>query len=201
MITPNTLIVATRNKGKAAEFRALCQSVGYEVQTLLDIPELADVEETGTTFEENARLKAETIANQLNTYVIADDSGLVVDALGGMPGVYSARYAGDHKSDAANNAKLLAALSEVPRHHRTASFQCVIALAHPTKETRLFKGRIDGQIAEIPRGENGFGYDPLFYVPSKGKTMAELSEDEKNCVSHRAKAIKQLHLALDGYLN
>lgn len=187
-----TLLIATKNPGKAKEFQEIFGEKGYDVKTLLDYPELPDVEETGTTFEENARLKAETIAKLLNVMVIADDSGLMVDALGGQPGVYSARYAGEPKSDAANNAKLLAALGEMPNADRRAKFHCTLVLAIPNQQSIVAVGELEGCIADVPRGENGFGYDPLFYVETLGKTTAELTPSEKNQISHRKRAIQAL---------
>lgn len=201
MKTTNAILIATRNKGKAKEFEALFGKKGYTVKTLLDYPEIEDVEETGTTFQENALLKAETIAKKLNTLVLADDSGLVVDALHGQPGVYSARYAGEEKNDAKNNAKLLIELAEVDDSERKAHFHCSLALAHPDKESLVIDGRLDGEIAGIPRGDNGFGYDPLFYLPAKDKTLAEINQEEKNKISHRADALKKLEQQLDDWLN
>ncbi|MEG0285697.1 MULTISPECIES: ribonuclease PH [Vagococcus] len=186
------ILIATRNQGKAKEFEEMFQAEGYSIKTLLDYPEIEDVEETGTTFEENARLKAETISKLVNSIVLADDSGLKVDALGGRPGVYSARYAGENKSDAANNAKLLHELYDVPKEKRTAQFHCTLVLAAPNKESLVVTGELAGEIGTIPRGENGFGYDPLFYVPKFDKTVAELTSEEKNKISHRGEAIKLL---------
>ena len=197
----NQLLIATRNKGKAKEFEALFAKKGWSIKTLLDFPEIPDVDETGTTFEENALLKAETIAQTLNMVVLADDSGLKVDALGGQPGVYSARFAGEAKSDAANNAKLLHELTDVPDAERTAQFHCTLALAMPDKESLVVSGEVDGVILTIPRGDNGFGYDPLFYVPRLEKTMAELSGEEKNQISHRSQALMQLEKVWDGWIN
>ncbi|MDT2011422.1 ribonuclease PH [Carnobacterium divergens] len=197
----NQLLIATRNKGKAKEFEALFAKKGWSIKTLLDFPEIPDVDETGTTFEENALLKAETIAQTLNMVVLADDSGLKVDALGGQPGVYSARFAGEAKSDAANNAKLLHELTDVPDAERTAQFHCTLALAMPDKESLVVSGEVDGVILAIPRGDNGFGYDPLFYVPRLEKTMAELSGEEKNQNSHRSQALMQLEKVWDGWVN
>ncbi|GEK88732.1 non-canonical purine NTP pyrophosphatase, RdgB/HAM1 family [Alkalibacterium putridalgicola] len=196
-----TILIATKNKGKAKEFEALFNKKGYRIVTLLDFPDIEDVEETGTTFNENALLKAETIAEKLDTLVLADDSGLVVDALYGQPGVYSARYAGEEKNDAKNNAKLLNALADKNENERQAHFHCSLALAHPGKESLVIEGRLDGEIAGVPRGENGFGYDPLFYLPEKGKTLAECSQVEKNQISHRADALKKLEHHLDDWLN
>lgn len=199
-MTNKTLLIATKNSGKAEEFKALFKSRGYEIKTLLDFPELEDVEETGTTFEENALLKAETISKVLNQLVIADDSGLRVNALGGMPGVYSARYAGEQKNDASNNAKLLADLGEEDSSDRSASFHCALAAAHPEKESLVVYGQVDGLIAEFPTGEHGFGYDPLFYIEDLGKTMAELSQEQKNNISHRANALAKLDKVFDDWI-
>ncbi|SEL16499.1 non-canonical purine NTP pyrophosphatase, RdgB/HAM1 family [Alkalibacterium pelagium] len=195
-----TIVIATRNKGKAKEFEALFNKKGYAIQTLLDYPEVPDVEETGVTFQENALLKAETIAEQFETLVLADDSGLKVKALYGQPGVYSARYAGEEKNDAKNNAKLLNELADVKGEDRAAVFHCSLALAMPGKPSLVVDGEVAGQIMGVPRGENGFGYDPLFYLEDKEKTMAELTEEEKNDISHRAVALKNLEDVLDDWL-
>lgn len=191
-IEEKTIVIATRNSGKAKEFAALFAKEGYQIKTLLDYPDLPDVEETGTTFEENARLKAETIAQLLQQPVLADDSGLVVDALNGMPGIFSARFAGERKSDAANNAKLLHELTNVPDEQRTAHFHCTLVFAAPQKESLVVEADWDGRIARIPQGDNGFGYDPLFIVPGYDKTSAELTSEEKNKISHRGMAVKEL---------
>lgn len=187
-----TIVIATRNPGKAKEFASLFAKEGYQTKTLLDYPDLPDVEETGKTFEENARLKAETIAQLLQQPVLADDSGLVVDSLNGMPGIFSARFAGERKSDAANNAKLLHELTDVPDEQRTAHFHCTLVFAAPKKESLVVEADWDGQIARIPQGDNGFGYDPLFIVPGYNKTSAELTSEEKNEISHRGMAVKEL---------
>lgn len=192
----NTVIIATKSIGKAMEFEKLFLPLGMTVKTLLDYPELEDVEETGTTFEENAVLKAETIAKILGVMVIGDDSGLEVDALEGRPGVYSARYAGIEKNDEANIDKVLAELQDVPESERTARFCCALAMAEPGKETLTVFGTCEGHILRERRGTNGFGYDPVFYVDAEGKSMAELSSEEKNKISHRANAIKQLEKSL-----
>lgn len=191
-IEKKTIVIATRNPGKVKEFAALFAKEGYQIKTLLDYPDLPDVEETGTTFEENARLKAETIAQLLQQPVLADDSGLVVDALNGMPGIFSARFAGERKSDAANNAKLLHELTNVPDEQRTAHFHCTLVFAAPQKESLVVEADWDGRIARIPQGDNGFGYDPLFIVPGYDKTSAELTSEEKNKISHRGMAVKEL---------
>lgn len=190
------VIIATQNLGKAKDFEALFRPFGYDVLTLRDVAEDVDVEETGTTFEENAILKAETIANLLGTTVIADDSGLEIDALNGEPGVYSARYAGEEKSDAANIDKVLKLLEGVPEAHRTARFRCVLAVASPGKETKTFHGTCEGYILEQRFGENGFGYDPIFWVPTEGRTMAEMDPHEKSAISHRGNALRKLQVSM-----
>lgn len=201
LVLSDTVLIATKNKGKAREFETLFAKKGLKIKTLLDYPEIPEVEETGTTFAENALLKAETIANRLNIMVLADDSGLKVDALEGRPGIFSARYAGEPKSDAANNAKLLHDLTDVPSNLRTAQFHCTLALAYPDKQSLVVEGEVEGIILGIPRGENGFGYDSLFYVTDSGKSMAELSEMEKNKMSHRAQALVKLDQVWDNWLS
>lgn len=191
-VADKTIMIATGNMGKAKEFEKMFAKAGYQIKTMKDFPELPEVQETGQTFEENARLKAETIANILQCPVLADDSGLTVDALGGMPGIYSARFAGEQKSDASNNAKLLHELTDVSDENRTAQFHCTLVFAAPQKESLVVEGIWNGHIARIPRGENGFGYDPLFIVDGLEKTSAELTPEEKNEISHRGQAMKKL---------
>lgn len=194
------VIIATKNKGKAKDFEAIFNPFGFEVLTLHDVADDMDVEETGTTFEENAILKAEALAERLQTFVIADDSGLAIDALKGAPGVYSARYAGEAKSDEANMEKVLNEMVEVEDNQRTARFCCAIALAGPNMETKTAFGTCEGMIAHEKKGTNGFGYDPIFYVPELGKMMAELSASEKAAISHRGNAIKQIEAELPNLL-
>ena len=158
---------------------------------MFDVAPDMEIEETGTTFKENAILKAETLAQALNTIVIADDSGLMVDALNGEPGVYSARYAGDH-DDEANMVKLLTNLKDIADDDRTARFCCALAIAGPNMETTTVFGTCEGKILHEKRGTNGFGYDPIFYVPDLEKAMAELSPEEKGAISHRGNAIRKL---------
>lgn len=191
-VADKTIMIATGNMGKAKEFEKMFAKAGYQIKTMKDFPELPEVQETGQTFEENARLKAETIANILQCPVLADDSGLTVDALGGMPGIYSARFAGEQKSDASNNAKLLHELTDVADENRTAQFHCTLVFAAPQKESLVVEGIWNGRIARIPRGENGFGYDPLFIVDGLEKTSAELTPEGKNEISHRGQAMKKL---------
>ncbi|AEH46974.1 XTP/dITP diphosphatase [Parageobacillus thermoglucosidasius] len=195
------VIIATKNAGKTREFQALLAKKGVEVKSLLDFPDCPDVEETGSTFAENAILKAEAMARYFHTTVIADDSGLAIDALHGRPGVYSARYAGEEKDDQKNIAKVLEELKGVPLEKRTARFHCALAVAAPGRRTAVVEATCEGYIAEEPKGENGFGYDPIFYVPQKGKTMAELSKEEKNQISHRAKALAKLEEQWDEIIN
>lgn len=191
------LMIATKNKGKVNEFKALFEARGFIVRSLLDFPNIDDIEETGSTFTENATIKAETISQLLNLPVIADDSGLTVDYLNGNPGIYSARYAGEQKDDYANIEKVLSELKGVPKEKRTAHFHCALALAIPGEKTRIVEGQCEGIITETLIGDNGFGYDPIFYVVEKGKTMAELPKDVKNKLSHRAKALFKLDKLLN----
>ncbi|WP_100373682.1 XTP/dITP diphosphatase [Bacillus sp. FJAT-45037] len=187
-----SIIIASKNKGKVREFEQMFESRGYIVKSLLDYDEIPDIAETGVTFEENAKIKAETLANILNEMVIADDSGLVVDALDGRPGVYSARYAGEDKSDQANLKKVLEEMIDVPAEDRTARFVCMIAVAEPNQKTFSVQGACEGVITREPVGKNGFGYDPIMHIPSYNKTMAELNSTEKNKISHRARALEAL---------
>lgn len=196
MFRLNELVLATRNPGKVREMAALLADLGVTVRSLSDVPGAPEVEEDGRTFAENAVKKAETIARFTGLPALADDLGLEVDALGGAPGVFSARYAGEGASDAANNAKLLAALAGVPAERRTARYRCVLALAVPGMPTVTVEGVCEGRIAEQPRGTGGFGYDPLFYLPGRGKTMAELRPEEKNAISHRGQALRRLKALL-----
>lgn len=185
------VVIATKNKGKARDFEAIFKPMGYDVLTLFDVAPSMDIEETGTTFEENAILKAEALAKDLGQLVIADDSGLEVDALNGEPGVYSARYAGDH-DDEANIDKVLANLAETPDNERTARFVCCLAITGPDFPTTTVKGYCEGQILRERQGSDGFGYDPIFYMPELGKTLAEVTAEEKGKVSHRGNALRLL---------
>ncbi|MGM0859766.1 MAG: XTP/dITP diphosphatase [Bacillota bacterium] len=198
MIIMKEAIIATHNPGKVKEFKDILAPKGYDVKSLADIGFLEETEETGHTFEENAVLKAEAVAKAVNKMVIADDSGLSVDNLGGSPGVYSARYAGEQKDDMANINKVLQELKGIEKEQRTARFRCALAVSIPGEETKTVEGHVEGYIAEEPIGENGFGYDPIFIVKDKDKTMAELTSDEKNKISHRANALKKLSQLLEG---
>ncbi|MGK9267174.1 XTP/dITP diphosphatase [Bacillus inaquosorum] len=197
MIIMKEAIIATHNPGKVKEFKEILEPKGYDVKSLAEIGFTEEIEETGHTFEENAILKAEAVAKAVNKIVIADDSGLSIDNLGGRPGVYSARYAGEQKDDRANIDKVLSELKGIGKEQRTARFRCALAVSIPGEETKTVEGHVEGYIAEEPRGEYGFGYDPIFIVKDKDKTMAELTSDEKNKISHRADALKKLSKLLE----
>lgn len=194
------VIIATKNPGKAKEFAEIFSARGIVVRTLLEYPEIPDVEETGKTFEENAILKAETVARLLNKMVISDDSGLIIDALDGRPGIYSARYAGEEKNDEANINKVLRELAGFSENRRSARFYCALAVAIPGQEAVTVSGTCEGSILESRHGSNGFGYDPIFLVSEKGCSMAELPAEEKNKISHRAQALQKLGGVLDSLL-
>ena len=190
------LILASRNKKKIREVEAILAThfPGIRILSLDDIGFEGDIEEDGTTFEENALIKARTAlaASGNRIAAIADDSGLAVDALNGDPGVYSARYAGGHGDDTANNALLLKNLAHLPLEQRTARFVCCIALVYPDGREMTVRGETEGLIIDDARGDGGFGYDPYFYYPPFEKTFAELSAEEKNAISHRGKAIAKV---------
>ncbi|MFC4556604.1 XTP/dITP diphosphatase [Virgibacillus kekensis] len=187
------IIIATKNPGKAKEFREFFAKYNIKAVSLLDLQEeVEDIEETGSTFEENAALKAEGIATKFNLPVLADDSGLMVDALDGRPGIFSARYAGESKDDQANLEKVLSELNDTPDNERTARFVCVLAIAIPGESTIYKKGYCEGKIAREPKGDHGFGYDPIFIPASFAQTMAELTPEKKNEISHRSNAIAQM---------
>jgi XTP/dITP diphosphohydrolase len=183
------LLIATNNRGKLQELLPLLGDLPLQLVTPHDLGLCLTVEETGTSYAENARLKAEACAQASGLLTLADDSGLEVDALGGAPGVYSARYAGENATDAERRAQLLRALREVPAP-RPARFRCVIAIAQPEAATAYFEGVCAGEILMEERGTHGFGYDPLFFVPDYGCTMAELPPTVKNQLSHRARAVQ-----------
>ena len=191
------LIVATRNAGKLKEIRRLCTEHGVAVLGMENFPEIPEVVEDGETFAENAIKKAQAVAQATGKPCLADDSGLVVEALGGRPGVHSARYAGETADDAANNRKLLDELRDIPAERRQAAFCCVMALCRPGAEPLLFEGRVSGRILDAARGIGGFGYDPLFLVPECALTMAEIPLETKNRISHRGQALRQVMDVLD----
>lgn len=182
------LLLATHNAGKVQEYRSLLQGLPYRLVGLEDVGIMVKVAEEGDSFEENARVKALAYARLSGLLTLADDSGLEVDVLGGEPGCRSARYAGEQASDEANRALLLERLMDVPRASRLARFRCVIALAGPEGYVEMCESECRGVIAFESRGTGGFGYDPIFYVPELGKTMAEMSFEEKNTISHRGRA-------------
>ncbi|MGE5841745.1 MAG: XTP/dITP diphosphatase [Deltaproteobacteria bacterium] len=189
------LIIATRNKGKIEEFKALFSGFPINIKSLNDFGPIPEPVEDGKTFEENAYKKAHFTARVLGFPALADDSGLVVDALGGQPGIFSARYAGEGAGDEANIRKLLKAMEAVT--DRRSAFECVIAIAVPRGPALIYEGRCEGEVARVPSGKSGFGYDPIFYYQPLKKTFAELSQEEKNRVSHRGKAMAQLLAELE----
>lgn len=193
------LIIASQNEGKIKEFRTLFQSLNIEVLSLNDVfTSIPEVVEDGDTFEANARKKAETILELVHRPVIADDSGLVIDALEGRPGVYSARYAGEPSDDRRNYEKVLKEMEGIPQEKRGARFVAVLALARPNEKTEFFHGTCEGSIAFEATGSHGFGYDPIFLPQGESRTMAELSEEEKHAISHRGMALRKLHQFLQG---
>jgi XTP/dITP diphosphohydrolase len=191
------LVLGTRNKKKRGEIVEILGDLGLELVDLTGWPDLPEVEETGMTFEENARLKAVAVAKGTGSWALGEDSGLVVPALGGAPGVYSARYAGKQGDEAANNAKLLTELAKLPEEQRGAYYVCTAALADPSGEVKaVVEGRCHGVIVREPRGTGGFGYDPLFLIPEYHRTFGELSPVVKHALSHRARALEHLRPVL-----
>lgn len=191
------IVLASRNAKKTAELRDILAPRGIRLSASPDYPQLADVAETGETFAENAALKAEYTARMLGLPALGDDSGLEVEALGGEPGVYSARYAGEGADDAANNRLLLEKLAKLAREgkdNRRARFVCVLAFSVPGEKTRFYRGETCGIIAASPRGEGGFGYDPLFISDDLGLSFAEAGAEQKHRVSHRGRALAQFML-------
>jgi len=194
------LLLATYNPGKIREYRFLLEGLGYQITTLSEKGTVKAIEESGSSYEQNARLKALTYAKSSQLTALADDSGLEVDALDGEPGIKSARFAGESATDADKVNLLLARLKDVPREKRTARFKCVIAIASPDGHVEFCYGECHGMIASEAKGENGFGYDPIFFFPEMGKTMAELPFEIKNQVSHRARASQKVHQVLQRLL-
>ena len=184
------IIMATGNRNKVAEIRAMLEGSDINVMTMKDAGIETEIVENGTTFEENAKIKAEQVRDVCGRIVIADDSGLEIDFLGGEPGIYSARYMGEDTSYDIKNAALIKRMEGVPDEQRTARFVCAMAIAYPDRETSVFRGTFEGRIAYEAAGENGFGYDPIFYLPERGCTSAELAPEEKNAISHRGRALK-----------
>ncbi len=198
---PPLLVIGTRNAKKLQEIREILGDLGIELRDLTSYPAAPEVIEDGTTFEANARKKAVELALALGQWVLGEDSGLVVPALNGRPGVYSARYAGKQGDDAANNARLLAELAPLPEDRRAAYYVCTAALADPQGEVKaVVEGRCHGVILRELRGTGGFGYDPLFLIPEYHRTFGELSARAKHALSHRARALEQLRPVLRRWL-
>ena len=194
------MVIATRNAGKLREIQAILAPMGLEISSLRDFPEIPEIIEDGQTFEENAVKKAVAVARQTGRVAIADDSGLAVDSLQGRPGVFSSRYAGENATDAGRYQKLLKEMSAVTKENRGAAFICVIAVSSPEGKAETVAGQCRGEIALAPRGSHGFGYDPVFYLPEVGKTMAEVAPEVKNRISHRAQALEKLKQVLPDFL-
>ena len=189
---PIEIVIATRNSGKMDEMSKMLSNSTYKPLSLEQVRVFEEVEETGTTFKENAILKAETYGKLAGRLTLADDSGIEVDVLGGLPGIYSARYGGDGKNDNDRNRLLLSNLDGIAEDELTARFRCAVALWNPIDDTVVtFEGKIEGRITRNSKGRNGFGYDPLFFFPEKNRTLAELTSQEKESVSHRGEAMRE----------
>lgn len=182
------LVLASGNQGKLAEYQRLLEGLEIQVHSMKEYPEIGEIEEDGSTFAENALIKARAVCQAMGKAAMADDSGLMVDALNGAPGIFSARFAGPQRCDADNNAKLLRLMESVSDENRTARFFCAIAIVLPDGREYVAEGTCEGTILRDMQGEGGFGYDPLFYVAEMGKTFAQLSMEEKNRISHRGRA-------------
>lgn len=197
------VVLATRNQGKVAELRRILASAELDVDLVGtdEFPELPEVPETGSSFAANALLKAKDVAERTNLVAIADDSGLCIDALNGMPGILSARWAGNHGDDDANLRLVLAQLTDVPVNRRGAAFHCAAAVATPDGDERVVEGVLEGSIIEAPRGSNGFGYDPIFVPRGYVLTTAELTAAEKDAISHRGQAFRALVPVLSGFMS
>jgi len=193
------LLIATNNVHKIREFRVMLKPFKFDLLSLLDFPDYVAPEETGKTFEENAILKAVHAAKELKLYAIADDSGLVVPALGGAPGVYSRRYAGESATDKENRQKLLREMRDLHDTARQAYFECALAVASPQGLEKCVQGSVEGMISDSEKGSDGFGYDSLFIKHEYGKTFGQLKEDVKNQISHRRKALDRLRTYLESF--
>lgn len=195
------IVFATGNQGKLREVKKILADLNVDIVSMKEEGIQIDVDENGTTFAENAQIKATAIGAHTDAIVLADDSGLVIDALNGEPGIYSARYLGEDTSYRIKNQNLIDRLEGVPDEKRTARFVCAVAAALPDGTVLHTEGTIEGIIGYEERGENGFGYDPIFYVPKLGKTTAELTDDEKNAISHRGSALEKMKVLLREYIN
>ncbi|HAH92964.1 RdgB/HAM1 family non-canonical purine NTP pyrophosphatase [Dielma fastidiosa] len=189
------ILIATSNLHKVEEFKKMLEPLGYTIKSCLDLDEPVEIDETGTTFEENSLIKARTLHEMFHTAVMADDSGLAVDAMDGAPGVYSARFMGHDTSYTVKNNAIIEAVKGKPRG---AQFVCAIAYVEEDGSEHVFKGVVEGEIAATIIGEHGFGYDPIFYYPPYGTTLANVSDEMKNAVSHRGRALKQCVEYLEG---
>ena len=196
---PMEVIVATRNKGKIREIREALKGLGLRICALSDFQDVPEIEEDGKTFTENALKKARFYSKHFGKLAIADDSGLEVNALRGLPGIYSARYSGEGASGQENNQKLLREMQDVPISKRGARFKCIIAVVSPNGREAIAEGACKGRIGFKEKGKKGFGYDPLFILPNNGKTMAELSLEEKNRISHRGKALRKIRKIIPSF--
>jgi XTP/dITP diphosphohydrolase len=199
-LTEKKLLLATTNQGKLREIKRLLAGFGLQIESPADHPDLGTCREKGRSFEENSRAKSLFYSRKYSGLVLAEDSGLEVDVLGGQPGVYSARFSDPDATDEKNISKLLRLLQEVPQEKRKAQFVCVVSLARKGKIIKTFRGKVRGIILDEPRGVNGFGYDPVFYYPPGRKTFAQFRTSEKNKVSHRARALRKLRRFLIAYL-
>jgi len=200
MVEPPTLLIATSNAGKLREVREVLAPLAIRLVSLAAFPDMPVPVEGASSFEGNARIKALHYGGHTGGWVLADDSGLEVDALDGAPGVHSARYAGDDADDAANNAKLIAALRGIPLERRTARFRCSVVVALGSEVKLVSHGTVEGLIVDEPSGRNGFGYDPHFFLPQQGKTSAQLGSEEKNRISHRGRALSGILTSLEQLL-
>jgi len=194
------IVIATRNPGKLREITAILKSSPIKFLSLLDFPKIPEIIEDGITFAENAQKKAMVISELTGRFALADDSGLCVEALQGKPGIFSSRFAGENATDEERCQKLLRQLQGIPLTQRKAAFVCAIAIASPQGKVQVVEGKCSGLISLSPRGTHGFGFDPIFLLPKLGKTMAELTPEEKNKISHRARALRKIKKLLPAFL-
>ncbi len=194
------LIFATGNENKMREIRQIFGGFGFEIQSMKEAGIDIDIVEDGTSFQENALIKARAVHEASGALVLADDSGLEIDALGKEPGIYSARYMGEDTSYDIKNANLIDRVKDVPEDRRGARFICAVAAVLPDGRSLVQTGVMEGRVAYAPAGENGFGYDPIFFLPQYGKTSAELSPEQKNAISHRGQALRMMKMALEAML-